>query len=61
MECYDIGVLFVCDNNWLVGMVMDCDFVVCVILVGKLLEMCIYEVVFGLIEWCFDDDLLDEI
>jgi len=61
MERYDIGALPVCDNNRLVGMVTDRDLTVRAISVGKPPETRIHEVASGPIEWCFEDDPLDEI
>ena len=50
-----------CDNNRLVGMVTDRDLAVRAISVGKPPETRIQEVASGPIEWCFEDDSLDEI
>ena len=51
----------VCDNNRLVGMVTDRDLAVRAISVGKPPETRIQEVASDPIEWCFEDDSLDEI
>lgn len=61
MERYDIGALPVCDNNRLIGMVTDRDLAVRAISAGKPPETRVHEVASGPIEWCFDDDSLDEI
>ena len=61
MEHYDVGALPVCDNNRLIGMVTDRDLAVRAISAGKPPETRIHEVASGPIEWCFDDDSLDEI
>ena len=61
MERYDVGALPVCDNNRLIGMVTDRDLAVRAISAGKPPETRIHEVASGPIEWCFDDDSLDEI
>ncbi|WP_261508725.1 CBS domain-containing protein [Burkholderia multivorans] len=61
MARYDIGALPVCDNNRLVGMVTDRDLAVRAVSAGKPPDTRVHEVASGPIEWCFDDDSLDEI
>jgi CBS domain-containing protein len=61
MARHDIGALPVCDNDRLVGMVTDRDLAVRAISAGKPPETRIHEVASGPVEWCFDDDALDEI
>lgn len=46
MQCFDIGVLFVCDGIEFVVIVIDCDFVVWVLLYGYLFDMLVQVVVF---------------
>ncbi|RQR66658.1 CBS domain-containing protein [Burkholderia sp. Bp9126] len=61
MARYDIGALPVCDHNRLVGMVTDRDLAVRAISAGKPPETRVREVASGPLEFCFDDDALDEI
>ncbi|MXN74035.1 CBS domain-containing protein [Burkholderia sp. 4701] len=61
MARYDIGALPVCDHNRLVGMVTDRDLAVRAISAGKPPETRVGEVASGPLEFCFDDDALDEI
>ncbi|MBN3820473.1 CBS domain-containing protein [Paraburkholderia sp. Se-20369] len=61
MARYDIGALPVCDHNRLVGMVTDRDLAVRAISTGKPPETPVREVASGPIEFCFEDDALDEI
>jgi len=61
MAPYNVGAFPVCDNNRLVGMVTDRDLAVRAISVGKPRQTRIQEVASGPIEWCFEDDPLDEI
>lgn len=56
MSDLNVGVLFVCDGMWLIGMLMDCDIVVCVVLMGVLLNELIEGVVSGFVNWCYEDD-----
>ncbi|KVU45151.1 hypothetical protein WK68_06460 [Burkholderia ubonensis] len=61
MARYDIGALPVCDHNRLVGMLTDRDLAVRAVSAGKPPETRVREVASGPIEWCFDDDSLDDI
>ncbi|WP_322025135.1 CBS domain-containing protein [Burkholderia sp. BCC1977] len=61
MKRYDVGVLPVCDDSRLVGVVTDRDIVVRAVCAGKPPETRVHEVASGPIEFCFEDDALDEV
>ena len=61
MKRYDIGVLPVCDNRRLVGMVTDRDLAIRALSAGKPPESPIRDFTSTPAEWCFDDDAIDDI
>ncbi|MGU7782064.1 CBS domain-containing protein [Burkholderia sp. PU8-34] len=61
MKRYDVGVLPVCDDGQLVGVVTDRDIVVRAVCAGKPPETRVQEVSSGPIEFCCEDDALDDI
>ncbi|AIO68838.1 CBS domain-containing protein [Burkholderia oklahomensis] len=61
MARFDIGALPVCEDNRLIGMVTDRDLVVRAVSAGKTPDTKVREVASGTIEWCFDDDQIDDV
>ncbi|KVC64854.1 hypothetical protein WI72_06985 [Burkholderia ubonensis] len=61
MARYDFGALPVCDDGRLVGIVTDRDVAVRAVCAGKPPATRIREVASGPIEFCCEDDALDEI
>lgn len=58
MERYELGALPVCDGRRLIGMVTGHDLAAAV---GKPPETRVQDVASGSLDWCFDDDSLDDI
>lgn len=61
MARFDIGALPVCQNSRLIGMITDRDLAVRAVSAGKAPDTKVHEIASGPIEWCFDDDQVDNV
>ncbi|KVD80615.1 hypothetical protein WS62_26555 [Burkholderia sp. ABCPW 14] len=61
MARFDVGALPVCRDIRLIGMITDRDIAVRAVSAGKTPDTKVHEVASGPIEWCFDDDQIDDV